>query len=97
MAARLNKKERIVILVGILVLALMCLIPPWQSSSSYAGITWWDGPRYWPIFLRLPGSEPGRIDLVRLTVQCAVVVLGTAGVVWFMRLWRKDQTAEKTS
>ena len=117
MAARFDRKERIVILVGIIILTLVCLVPPWQTPE---GPGRWDSAGYWPVFLGAYGRsnrahwedrigwvmdaqlglerrEDARVDTTRLLIQCAVVALATAGVVWFMRLWRKDQAAEKTT
>ncbi len=72
-----NKKQKIVFLVGLGIIVLMGLIPPWADSG-------WDSLGYDFIFTHNPYY--GRsIDLIPLFLQWVVVVITTAGIIFILK------------
>ena len=75
---RMNTHQRIAIMVGLSLILLMLLIPPWSfvggSSVGYH-------------FIFAPPRGFARIDTVRLTVQCIFIALLIGGVVFFTGLY----------
>jgi hypothetical protein len=76
----MNKKQKIVFLVGLGIIVLMGLIPPW--SDSYSGESFYDFLFSSPAFWR--GGRP-TIDFTRLFLQWAVVVIATAGIIFILK------------
>jgi hypothetical protein len=93
----MNKKQKIVCLIGVGVIILMTLIPPWyyHVASRRVGdrqIVFEHQGNYG--FLFSPPDPPdfgyrnyciARIDLSRLLVQWVVVAIATGGIVWFLK------------
>lgn len=88
----MNKKQRLVILIGIIILLLMGLFPPfyWTQeipiilgsqimSNSYSTYHY---NQYG--FLFYPPTSSARVDLERLLVQLLVVVFVTGGIVFYI-------------
>jgi hypothetical protein len=94
----MNKKQRVVFLVGIGIIVLMGLIPPWYYHAVYSreqrlmfeipatddyGLLF--SPPSWDL-TRKPIFDPvPRIDFSRLLLQWAVVAIGTAGICFALK------------
>jgi hypothetical protein len=78
----MSKGQRTVILVGIVVVALMLLVPPWEARSyGFGGISGGLYSKgYAPIFK--PQSPSDHIDTDRLLIQCLIVTVITGGFVF---------------
>jgi hypothetical protein len=72
----MNKKQKIVFLVGLGIIVLMGLIPP--LFNSYHGERFYD-------FLLSYGDGSTTIDITRLFLQWAVVVIVTAGIIFILK------------
>jgi len=74
-----NKRQRVVVLVGVAVVAGMMLFPPWQykrGSYKIGGIT--EPVTVKPAgygFIFNPPASAETVDISRLAVQCAVVAV----------------------
>jgi hypothetical protein len=88
----LNEQQRQILIVGFLIIAAMVAYPPWMESraasamSSFGGVNVIgavDSPRGYAPMWEPPLNHGGtvRIDLVRLCIPMAVVVVGTLGLV----------------
>jgi hypothetical protein len=90
----MNKKQKIVFLIGLSIIVFMGLIPPWYFQTTFTvdqhtafetdgGYEWiFDPPvsdQPWT-----PGSR-SVVDLRRLLVQWGVVAIATAGLVFVLR------------
>lgn len=73
----MNKKQKIVFLVGLGIIVLMGLIPPGLDSYS--------GTRFYDLLLFGYGEGSQTIDLTRLFLQWAVVVIATAGIIFILK------------
>jgi hypothetical protein len=78
----MNKRQKTVLLVGVAVVALMLLVPPWQRTTSGSSSIIKGGPYSRPSktlagygFIFSPPASAEQIDVSRLTVQCAVVAV----------------------
>ncbi|MBI4539488.1 MAG: hypothetical protein HY704_08270 [Gemmatimonadetes bacterium] len=73
----MNKKQKIALWVGITLVALMGLVPPWKVMRPRGGGAYlMQSLGYAPLF-----SQHGQIDFGRLFVQWAVVAVVTGGLV----------------
>lgn len=63
----MNQMQKTVMWVGIALIVIMCLVPPWYSGYDRG---------YCPIFLL-----EDRIDLERLSLQCFIVAILAAGAI----------------
>ena len=77
----MNKRQRIVVLVGVAIVAGMMLFPPWQrqAGGQFSAFYKSRSPTYTApagygfLFYQPPDAE--RVDISRLAVQCAVVAV----------------------
>jgi len=80
----MNKKQRIAILAGLALIALMLLVPPWAKKSPNPVA------RPFPpidesigyMLILTPPDPQAFIDAERLVIQCLCVAVVTAGVVF---------------
>ena len=78
----MNRKQRICVWTGFLLLVLATLFPPWTWRTYYTGFS---PPGFSYGFLFSPPETWARIDLSRLFVQYLLVVLVTGGLVLTFR------------
>lgn len=83
----LNENQRLVVILGVALLAGMTLFPPWewlgQLGTSAGG--------YGFIFTNTENGAPGdRVDTARLLIQLWVVVTATIGLVVALARPAKD-------
>ena len=86
----MNKKQKIVFLVGIGIIVIMGLIPPWHYYAVYSRdqqipIELVGGYEFLFSPSMLSGNTIPHIDLCRLLVQWAVVAIATAGIVLVLK------------
>jgi hypothetical protein len=79
-----NKAQRVIILIGALIIAFMWFYPPWiYTYEGHASeFTQWAG--YYPLFLR-PMHYGMRLDLPLLSLQCFGVAVVVSGLLLFLR------------
>jgi hypothetical protein len=90
----MNKKQRVVILIGIVIIAMMLLVPPYRYylSGNYDGGHAGYGLIFSPDERLLVTSEgimirrssAVQLDLATLFVQCFLVGVLTSGVVFLL-------------
>lgn len=68
----MNRRQKIVVLIGVAVVALMLLVPPWRYPRVERPIL------YTHIFTA--DTRGASIDLTRLAVQCGLVAVVTFGL-----------------
>lgn len=78
----MNKKQKIVFLVGLGIIVLMGLIPPWCFYTPISSI-----PGQYDIIFSYDsyGNRGTNIDLTRLFIQWVVVVIATAGIMFILK------------
>ncbi len=87
----MNKKQRRALWIGVIVIALMCLWPPWMDAER----SWRDAGGYGFLFYPEPFTDgPEQIDFGRLSVQCFVVALLTTTKLVTSRSGRKGKNDE---
>lgn len=86
----MNPKQKKAIFVGIALIVLMGLFPPWQEIILYPNTPLLTRPAGYHFILNPP--ESGRsfytgygLDFLRITVQFIVIGAATAGVVLFLK------------
>ncbi len=83
----MNKKQKVAFLVGIGIMVLMGLIPPWY----YYLPPWADAsffvrfPGYYGWIFSRPAGPGTHVDITRLFIQWAVVAIATAGIMWVLK------------
>jgi len=91
-----NGLQRMVLLLGVVIIAAMCAYPPWILESKGVGL---------PIgysFVTKPPVHTGSslstptLDRKRLIEQCALAGLASAALIWILRS-RKKQPLESSS
>lgn len=90
----MNIKQRRIILAGIILIALMLLIPPWKfygGRDAGYGLLFYpyptiraplapaEGVKVQPVYKKTPNDVELYIDVWRLLVQCAFVAVVTGG------------------
>lgn len=87
----MNTRQRVVLCVGLVIVAAMCAVPPWGNIGVQDGVRWFLSPAgYGPVFAPQPvdasrglGISPdfGRLGLQVLAVAalCGSLVLATGG------------------
>ena len=94
----MNRKQRIVILIGIIIITIMLLIPPWKNYrvGGYGGVHvgygfLFDSSYRLHIGLSLERrwptflkSEDVYLDISRLFIQCVLVIVVVGGVVFML-------------
>ncbi len=80
----MNRKQMIVLWIGITVFVLMGLFPPFIASlpSGYGG-----RQRYYQFILSIYGN----IDIIRLCVQWAMVAVITGGLIYTLKDKKDDK------
>jgi hypothetical protein len=75
----MNKKQKVVFLVGIGIIVIMGLVPPWyyQSRGPYPS-----SPGGYGFILSTPYHIGDAIDVTRLFIQWAMVAIATAVIMW---------------
>ena len=73
----LNTKQRIFIFVGLILMLLMLLYPPWSTRDGL--------PREYG-FIFFPPKRAYVIDTIRLFIQCIIVALLTSGIVFALKI-----------
>lgn len=73
------RKYRLVVLAALIVITLMCLIPPWVVKWRGVVAERKYGFIFWPPHM---GEFMGEIDIARLLMQM-VVVIGIAFIVYY--------------
>jgi hypothetical protein len=97
----MNKKQKVVLLVGVAIIVLMGLIPPWYyhvvrtedqriAFEGEGGYAFLFSPPSFSLksSSHYPFEDPraiSRINLSRLLVQWAVVAIATAGIVLVLK------------
>mgnify|MGYP000244575914 CR=1 FL=1 len=88
----MNKTQLLVMWVGIAIVVLMGIFPPWAEQVTYID----DGVRrciaggyHWLWFRHFPSNSELTIYTTRLAIQCLIVALLTAGFVFTFK--EKDQ------
>ena len=85
----MNKKQKYILLVGILIFVLMGLFPPWNFSFKGSVVVTRTGPYafiFSPPTYKPYGVEGApRIDTSRLMVQGAIVVGVCCGLFFFLK------------
>lgn len=85
----MNKIQKLAIVIGLVLLLIVCSYPPWKMHSklgypprtlNYTFV--FDPPaemdslrQYWEVKINLP----------RLLMNCAVVIIATVGLIWVFR------------
>ncbi len=92
--AALNTKQRIVVLIGIAIIAGMLLVPPWKrygggGSAGYGLL--FDSAYRFDVGrslergrIQFSGGENVYLDMSRLFVQCALIVVVVGGMVFVL-------------
>ena len=84
-------RHRKTLWAGLIILALMLLIPPWQYTFHMSGSRPVErSAGYYPVFAPPPPLKEGprygvRIDFARLVLQCGVVVVILGGPLFMRR------------
>ena len=90
---KLTWYEMIVLWGGIGTVVLMCLIPPWYYQSPLWNAQFYSHDAGYSVIFHPPGGGPWessiRLDIGRLALQCGVVALLTAAILFTMRQARK--------
>lgn len=83
----MNRRQKIVVMIGVAVVALMLLVPPWHARNStftpgrtpteYGTLGFVDTSGYAPLFAPPEGQR--QLDITRLGLQLAVVAVLTFG------------------
>jgi len=84
----MNTSQKVALWVGIGVLVLMLVFPPWvgiQSLSRTANITNVYPLGYAPLFSPPPAGAGKQVDFGRLSIQCLAVVLVTGGMIYTLK------------
>lgn len=76
----MNKPRKGVILIGLIVVALMTLLPPWRHALGHNTFG------YWPVFYA--PSPSAVVDFARLAAQ-VLLVAAVCAALW---LYRKPDT-----
>ena len=79
----MNKKQKIVFLVGLGIIILMGLFPPWYIYHPYGS-----RPGEYAFIFSGSSSSDGTgvyIDIVRLLIQWVVVAIATAGIMLVLK------------
>ena len=81
----MNKKQKVAILVGVGIIVLMGLFPPWCWNTPRDGQYIHRSGEYDLLFSGsdYSGQRGDEIDVTRLVIQWIVVAIATAGIVWF--------------
>lgn len=66
-------RPKVILWIGILLIVLMCLFPPWVYQGEFAGYAY------------LFSNWLGSLDLVRLIIQCAIVGLITGALLYTLK------------
>ncbi len=96
---RMNKKQRTIIIIGLGIILLMGLIPPWKCAFSVARLPRLERPAgygfiFYPpspvkvakseefgsTFMGRPSYWSVQLDVKRLLIQWAVVIIAMAGI-----------------
>lgn len=90
-----NQIERKIILIGICMIFLMGLFPPWTDTFHRAGMKAVEKPAGYSFLLTPPSSERitsayygVQIDFSRLLLQWFLMAIAGGGVVFAMRAWK---------
>ena len=75
----MNNKQLAVLWVGLGLIVLMCLFPPWVYLQENYGYYCLFTPPAW-----ISGLQP-RLDISRLVVQCVAVALLTGAGIYTLR------------
>ena len=89
---RFLSRRTVVLWVGIALIVLMCLVPPWVRR--YTGTYSSRDPIGYHLLFRPPSRGHIYLDTSRLVVQCFAVALLTAGVLatpWVKKKLEPDQ------
>lgn len=87
----MNQKQRIAIIVGLAVIVLMCLFPPWKGTTGRQRWGYYEKNRGYALVFMPPKAMTKsdhftkiKIDIVRLLVQCTVACVATGGAYIFL-------------
>ena len=91
----MNTRQRVILLVGALVIVVMCLFPPWMLKNSSLGYRFvFAPPRYGLGFMGEYAHN--RIDLYRLALQVLCTCL-VAGALYLVAKPRKPAGRETSA
>ena len=80
-----NTRQRVVIVVGLLVLVLMGLFPPWEHVVTEGSSVWSRDAGYHPLVSPpaplTDGVQQVRVDVSRLLIQAVVAAVACAASV----------------
>ncbi len=77
--------------VGIAIVVLMCLFPPWMGKSKFEGYALlFSGPSSDSLGGGYRGVQP-RIDFTRIIMQCAIVCLITGALLYTLNNMNRKQ------
>jgi hypothetical protein len=79
----MNKSQLKVMWAAIILLCMCFLVPPWYNAPNKIQLGYW-------IILFPPDDSTG-VDTMRLLLECAIVILPTAGILITMQANRKSQ------
>jgi hypothetical protein len=88
----MNTRQRRILMVGLVVVAAMCVVPPWEWTLAYENTPLGHGPAGYGLVFSPPASSAAvrtrmfRVDLARLSIQvlacgalCGALMLAAGG------------------